>query len=222
MVFRDRAHAGQLLASVLKQRSFHQPVVLALPRGGVPVACPIADALRAPLDLVMVRKIGVPWQPELAAAAVTDGKWPEIALNEEVMRFANLTRDTIEQLAVPELREIERRRRLYLRNRSPIDIHGRDAIVVDDGMATGATFKTAIKAIRLRSPRRIIGAVPVASAEAISELRTLVDDLVCLLIPPELSSVGASYEDFSQLTDDEVIQLLSTGADAPRSPVDGG
>jgi putative phosphoribosyl transferase len=208
MLFRDRDHAGQLLAQALTREPLERPVVYALPRGGMPVARRIADVLEAPLELVLVRKIGVPWQPEVAAAAVADGGRPQIVFNEDVMAIHGLTRDTVEQLAVQELYEIERRRQLYVKDRPLIDVRGRDAIIVDDGIATGATFKCALHAIRRRNPARIIAAVPVASTEAAHEIERLVDRLVCLAIPERLDAVSQYYGDFSQLTDDNVIRQL--------------
>jgi putative phosphoribosyl transferase len=216
MIFRDRDHAGELLARALVGRAFERPVIYALPRGGVPVARHVADALHAPLELLIVRKIGVPWQPELAAGAVADGGHAEIVFNEEVMASSGLTHDTIEQLAVEELQEIERRRRLYSRGSSPVDVSGRDAIVVDDGIATGATFKVAIRALRRRSPARVILATPVGSAGSVAELRGLVDDIVCLSTPVNLYSIGAHYSDFRQLTDQDVIFLLDRSSAPSR------
>lgn len=214
MIFRDRDHAGQLLAQEIKSESFDRPVVYALPRGGVPVARHIAKVLAAPLDLILVRKIGLPWQPEVAAGAVADGEQPEIVVNEDVASMAGLSRDAVEQLAVLELREIDRRRRLYLSNRPPVDVQGRDAIVVDDGIATGATFTCAVRALRRRNPARIIAAIPVATAETVRRLGRLVDRVVCLTMPDYLDAISKYYLDFSQLSDEAVIRQLAIAAGA--------
>lgn len=215
MIFRDRDHAGQLLAQALTSRAFDRPVVYALPRGGVPVARRVAEALHAPLDVLLVRKIGVPWRPEVAAAAVADGGQPEIVFNEGVMAASGLTHDTVEQLAVRELREIERRRQLYLKDRATVDVEGRDAIIVDDGIATGATLKSAIQAIRRRSPARVIVAVPVASPETAADVGALADDIVCLSTPVNLYAISVHYSSFPQLTDEDVIELLTEDAVLP-------
>ena len=190
------------------------PVVLALPRGGVPVAAEVAKALKAPLDLLLVRKIGVPWQPELAAAAVVDGERPDLVLNDDVMSMVGLHRDDIEDLMKTQLEEIERRRNLYLRGRAPEKIAGRSAIVVDDGIATGTTVRAALAALRRRQPKRLILAVPVGSEESVAELESEVDDLVCLQRPSPFYAIGQFYADFHQVPDDEVIALMKA-AGAP-------
>jgi putative phosphoribosyl transferase len=207
--FQDRAAAGKLLADKLSKLELKQPVVFALPRGGVPVGREVADALHAPLDLVLVRKIGVPWQTELAAASIVNGEQPEIVFNERIMSEAGLTRREVEQAGAAELREIERRRALYLRGRPPVEVRARDAVLVDDGIATGATFKAAIKAVRRRMPSRVIAAIPVGPPDSIEELKALTDDVVCLFTPSWFSAIGAHYDDFHQLTDQEVIDLLN-------------
>jgi putative phosphoribosyl transferase len=217
MIFRDRDHAGQLLAQALSGRHFDRPVVYALPRGGVPVARHVADALNAPLDLLLVRKIGVPWRPEVATAAVANGGQPEIIFNEDIMAASALTRDTVEQLAVRELHEIERRRRVFLKDRPSPDVRGRDAIIVDDGIATGATLKSAIHAVRRRDPSRIIAAVPVASRDMVAELQTLADDVVCISAPANLHAVSLHYADFPQLTDQDVVRLLIEAKTVPAA-----
>ncbi|MEZ5967942.1 MAG: alpha/beta family hydrolase [Hyphomonas sp.] len=205
----DREQAGHFLARALAGRKLKDPVVFALPRGGVPVARPIADALNAPLDILMVRKIGVPWQPELAAASVVDGEQAEIVTNDAVMQMTNLDRKKIEALAEAELREIERRRSLYLPGRKPVRAEGRTAVLVDDGIATGTSVRAAILALRRRNPAELVLAVPVAPPEALRELSALVDDTIVLAAPERFGSVGKFYHDFHQLTDEEVIDLLS-------------
>lgn len=188
--FRDRDEAGGALAEALAARALPDPVVLALPRGGVPVAAPVAARLGAPLDLVMVRKIGVPSQPELAAGAVADGG--AIVVNEA--------------LAAVELGEIARRRAVYLRDRPPVPLAGRTAIVIDDGIATGATMRAALASVRQRGPARLVLAVPVADEAVLRALDA--DETVCLLHRLPYGAVGASYHDFAQLDDAAVVRLL--------------
>ena len=211
--FADRRAAGQALAQALAGRQFADPVVLALPRGGVPVAAEIARLLEAPLDLVFVRKIGLPHRPELAAAAVVDGGDPEIVTNDDVIGLSGVGRDYLDRAAMRELAEIERRRRAYLRNRPRVPLDGRSLILVDDGIATGASVRAALKALRRRKPRALILAVPVAAAETIEELRREVDDIVCLAMPEPFLAIGIHYADFRQLSDEDVVQILDA-ADA--------
>jgi predicted phosphoribosyltransferase/dienelactone hydrolase len=204
----DREEAGMLLARALLAHDFEAPVIYALPRGGVPVARPIADALNAPLDILMVRKIGVPWQPEVAAASVVDGEGAEIVTNDPVMRATGLDAGKIADLAKPELEEIERRRSLYLPGREPVRAEGRTAILVDDGIATGTSMKAAILAVRKRRPARIVVAVPVAAPDTLHAIGAMVDDAIVLAAPDRFGAVGSYYRDFHQLSDGEVIQLL--------------
>lgn len=206
--FENRESAGRALAEAVAAKGLSNPVVLALPRGGVPVAAEVAKALKAPLDLVMVRKIGVPWQPELAAAAVIDGKDPQIVVNEEVCGLANVSRSYIDEAAKRELEEIERRRKLYLKDRPRAPIAGHSAVVVDDGIATGTTVRAVIKALRLKSPKSVLLAVPVAPADAVEALRAEVDDIVCLATPEPFYGIGLYYRDFHQVPDEEVIKSL--------------
>jgi putative phosphoribosyl transferase len=208
--FANRRAAGRDLASELAKRRLVDPVVLALPRGGVPVAVEIAKALNAPLDLVLVRKIGVPFQPELAVAAVVDGGEPEIVVNEDVISLAGLDRDYIDQEAKRELAEIERRRKAYLGGRPRVPLEGRTLIVVDDGIATGASIRAALKALRRRAPKALILAVPVAPAETVEALRAEVDQLICLATPEPFFAIGIHYIDFRQLGDQEVVSMLAT------------
>jgi len=208
-VFTDRAEAGRLLAQRLAGRQWAPPVVvLALPRGGVPIGAEVARALHAPLDLLLVRKIGVPWQPELAVAAVVDGASPEIVVDEEVRAMGGIDRAYIEAQAKVELREIERRRQLYLGGRAPLAVQGATAIVVDDGIATGTTVRAALKALRRRQPAHLVLAVPVAPPDTVRALRAEVDELVCLAEPEPFHAVGAHYEEFHQVDDDEVLAAL--------------
>jgi putative phosphoribosyl transferase len=208
-IFTDRAAAGRALATRIAQLAPPRPVVYALLRGGAPVALEIAKALKAPLDLLFVRKIGAPRNEELAAAAVVDGEQPEIVFNRDVMRAVRLTEADIEARARPQLQEIERRRALFMPGRRPVAARGRTAILVDDGVATGASMRAAIAAARRRAPQRIIVAVPVASPQAASELGELADDVVCLATPDDFFGVGAFYRDFHQLTDKEIVDLLA-------------
>lgn len=232
MAFADRRTAGQALARALAQalakRRFTDPVVLALPRGGVPVAAEVARVLGAPLDLVLVRKIGVPYQPELAAAAVVDGGDAELVTNEDVVKLSGIGRDYLERATKRELAEIERRRKAYLRDRPRVPLEGRTLILVDDGIATGASVRVALKALRRRKPRALILAVPVAPAETIEGLRPEVDDVICLEMPRPFTAIGLHYRDFHQLSDDDVVDILdavdgSTARPegAPRAPTDG-
>jgi putative phosphoribosyl transferase len=208
MSFHDRTDAGRRLGKALQTLDLPDPVVLALPRGGVPVAYEVARMLNAPLDLLLVRKIGVPQQPELAAGAVVDGDAPQVVLNKEVVAAAGVDAATLQRLADRELAEIERRRKAYLGKRAAVVVNGRDVIVVDDGIATGASVKAALKAVRQRHPRRLILGVPVAPAETIDELMPLVDEVVCLSMPDPFYAIGLHYDDFHQLTDGEVVALL--------------
>jgi putative phosphoribosyl transferase len=207
--FANRAEAARALAKRLVAMKLTPPiVVLALPRGGVPIGAEVARVLHAGLDLVLVRKIGVPWQPELAVAAVVDGDRPEIVVDDEVQRLTGVDRDYIEAQALRELREIERRRRVYLRDRAPLPLAGATAIVVDDGIATGTTMRAALKALRRRHPARLVLAVPVAPHDTVEALRTEVDDLVCLAEPDPFHAIGLHYDDFHQVSDDEVLAAL--------------
>jgi len=207
-MFQNRSDAGRQLAEGLMHLKTKDPVILALPRGGVPIAFEVASALKAPLDLVLVRKIGVPWQPELAAAAVVDGDHPETVENEDVVRLLNITKDFIKTAAERELKEIERRRALYLEGRDRIPITGRTAILVDDGIATGATTRAALRAVRRGKPRRLVLAVPVAPPETLEALRSECDELVCLSAPSFFMAIGAFYADFHEVADDEVVAFL--------------
>lgn len=209
MILVDRADAGRRLAVRLAGYRDRNPVVLALPRGGVPVAAEIARALGAPLDLVLVRKIGLPWNPELAIGAVVDGTHPVIVRNEAVIRSTGIGAAEFERACAGEMREIERRRRRYLGGRGPALLGGRAVIVVDDGIATGATMRAALRAIRQHRPAVLVLAVPVAPADALDALRPEADELVCLATPEAFGAVGEFYEDFRQIEDDEVIALLA-------------
>jgi len=208
MRFLDRTHAGRLLGAKLAGVTLKRPVVFALPRGGVPVGLEVARALKAPLDLLLVRKIGVPWQKELAAASIVDGEQPDIVFNDDVLEFTGITRDRVQAAAMAELQEIERRRSLYLKDQKPVDTEGRDAVLVDDGIATGASLKAAIRGVRRRKPSRVIVAAPVASTDTVEAMRKLADEVICLSTPPGFYAIGPYYDDFHQLSDQEVVDLL--------------
>ncbi|HYC13773.1 MAG TPA: phosphoribosyltransferase [Stellaceae bacterium] len=212
MVFRDRREAGRLLAERLAGLREASPVILGLPRGGVPVAFEIAEALRAPLDVLLVRKIGVPWQPELALGAVSDGAQPEIFIDEQLKALFEIDEDYVAQACERALAEIERRRAEFRAGRPSVDVAGRVAVVVDDGIATGATTRVALRALRRRKPSRVILAVPVAPPDSLAGLRSEVDEIVCLETPEAMGAVGLYYRDFRQTTDREVQELLDRAA----------
>lgn len=213
--FADRVEAGRRLAEVLARRADPEPVVLALPRGGVPVAAEVARVLHAPLDLVMVRKIGVPSQPELAAGAVVNGDRPEIVVNDAIAASAGLRRQDVERLAKPQLDEIRRRRALYLAGRASVPLAGKTVYVIDDGIATGATMRAALRAVRRQGPKQVILAVPVGPADSLDELRGEADEVVCVSVPDFFLAVGAHYMVFDQVEDDEVVRLLQAASPAP-------
>jgi putative phosphoribosyl transferase len=209
MKFADRDEAGRRLADKLLHLKDRQPVVLALPRGGVAVGFEIAQALDAPLDIVLVRKIGVPWQPELALGAVTDGAGREIFIDRDLATRLDVPDSYIEEETARQLEEIERRRKSYCEGRPALEVAGRTAIVVDDGIATGATMRVALQAVRRRGPARLVLAVPVAPPDTLAALRKEVDEAVCLETPIELGAIGFYYRDFHQMRDSEVTDLLA-------------
>lgn len=208
MRFRDRAEAGRRLAQALLPYADEHPIILALPRGGVPVAAEVAAAFHAPLDLVLVRKIGVPGQEELAMGAVVDGSAPLIVRNEDIIRMTNMTEDAFAAVRDHECAEIERRRQRYVGARPRIDVAQRVAIVIDDGIATGASARAALRALRLQHPKILVLAVPVGAAETIEALKADADDVICIETEEALGSIGACYADFRQITDDEVVAIL--------------
>ena len=206
--FRDRADAGHRLAKALAKYKGRHAVVLALPRGGVPVAAEVAKMLDAPLDLILVRKIGVPFQPELAMGAVVDGLAPIVVRNEEVLRVSETTAREFDEVCEKERAEIERRRKLYIGDRPRAEITGRVVIVVDDGIATGTTTRAALQAIRKQKPKELVLAVPVAPRDTVAELRGEVDALICLETPEPFLAIGYFYRDFEQVSDEEVVAIL--------------
>lgn len=208
MPFTNRTDAGRKLAEALAAYKDDEPVILALPRGGVPVAAEVAAAFAAPLDLILVRKIGVPSQPELAMGAVVDGVAPLIVRNEDVIRLAGIAESEFRSVCDHELGEIERRRARYLGRGERAEVAGRTAIVIDDGVATGATTRAALRATRMRNPKKLVLAVPVAPTDSLVALREEVDDLVCLEDHEFFGAIGFYYSDFRQVSDEEVIALL--------------
>ena len=215
-MFADRAHAGRMLAAELLPRQWPKPVVLALPRGGVPVAVEVALALDAPLDLVIVRRIGAQASPELAVAAVAEGGG-EPVLDAEAMEASGTYRAHVEVRARAERAEALRRRALYAGKSPPMDLRGRTAIVVDDGVATGTSARAALKAVRARGPERLILAVPVASRQGASAVMAEADGFVCLEQPAFLRAVGVHYADFHPLSDEQVLAALARVRDRRRS-----
>lgn len=206
-MFRDREEAGAKLADALAARPIERPVVLALPRGGVPVAAPVAARLKAPLDLLMVRKIGVPGQEELAAGALAEGQAPEF--NANVLAMIGRRPEDFAGAVAAKRAEIAERRARYLGGRAQVSLKGRTAILVDDGIATGATVRAALAAARAAGAARVILAVPVAPAGALADLRALADDVVCLERPTDFRAVGDHYRDFTQVEDAEVQAILA-------------
>ena len=214
--FRDRAEAGRLLARELSAYAGRTDVlVLALPRGGVPVAFEVARELGAPLDVFVVRKLGVPGQQELAMGAIAPGG--VCVVNEALVRQLHIPAGTLDAVATAETRELERRERLYRGGRPPVDVRGRTVILVDDGLATGATMHAAVRALRTQGPAAIVVAAPVGAPETCAALSGPADDCVCVLRPPALRGVGLWYEDFTQTEDAEVRALLERARAAPAA-----
>ena len=218
MIFRDRKEAGQQLASRLtKYANRPDVIVLALPRGGVPVAYEVAKQIGAPLDVFLVRKLGVPGYEELAMGAIASGGVRVI--NEDLVRQLQIPGEVIDAVAAEEQRELERREHVYRDDRSPPDVKGRIVILIDDGLATGSTMRAAAAALRKQGPARIVVAVPVSAAETCDEFREEVDEVVCAVTPEPFRGVGLWYKDFSQTTDEEVRELLERARQsvAPRA-----
>lgn len=207
MIFKDRTDAGRKLAAQLTRYANRGDVLLlALPRGGVPVAYQVAKQLKAPLDVFLVRKLGVPGYEELAMGAIAEGGVRVI--NEELVNYLGIPDEVIEGVAAVQQRELERRARAYRGNRPPPDVEDRIVILIDDGLATGSTMRAAAAALRPQKSRRLVVAVPVSSSETCDEFRSEVDEIVCAVTPQHFQGVGAWYQDFSQTSDEEVRELL--------------
>lgn len=206
--FKDRHDAGLQLASALMYLKKERPIILALPRGGVPVGYEVAHELMAPLDVLLVRKIGAPGYPELGIGAVVDGERHQTVLNDDLVSRLHVSSTYLTEETQRQLVEIERRRALYCGDRPPLQVHGRTVIVVDDGIATGGTMAAALKALAQEGPEKLIFAVPVAPRESLDKLCTGVDDGVCLVVPQDFRAVGQFYQNFDQTSDEEVISLL--------------
>jgi predicted phosphoribosyltransferase len=223
ILFRDRRAAGRALAGRLQTMQFESPLVIALPRGGVPVGYEVATALGAPLDIGIVRKIGVPGEPEFGVGAL--GEDGQVVLDEDAMRVLGLQRADLDPVIAAERAELERRRTRYRDHGQPLDVRGRDVIVVDDGIATGVTMTAAVHVLRARGARRIVVAVPVCPQAARESFAESIDDFVTLATPRYFGSVGAWYADFAATSDEEVLaylrlrrEELARGAAAAREP----
>jgi putative phosphoribosyl transferase len=208
--FRDRSEAGRVLAQQLIEYAGRDDViVLALPRGGIPVGYEVAKALGAPLEVFVARKLGVPGHQELAMGAIASGG--SAVLDQGLVRRLGVTQAQLDQAVTDETRELERRERAYRGDREAPDLRGKTVILVDDGLATGATMRAAALAVRDQQPARIVVAVPVAAEETCDQFRDVVDDVICAVTPKPFYAVGMWYEDFDQTTDDEVRELLERG-----------
>lgn len=219
MTFADRHEAGRRLAEALLGSLSEHPVVLGLPRGGVPVAAEIASALRAPLDVLVVRKLGCPWQPELGVGAI--GEAGIRVVNEPLVELLGISEGQLDEVAGREAEELARRIRRFRGDRPPVAVQGRTVILVDDGLATGFTARAGIEVLRRRGARRIILAVPVAPRETLEEMRTLADEVVALDTPVHFFAIGEFYADFAQTSDEEVVDLMARGAPAIPPPSRG-
>lgn len=217
MVFIDRTDAGrQLAALLLKEQTWRNPIVLGLPRGGVTVAYEVARALHAPLDVWVSRKIGTPGQPELGVGAVAEGG--AVYLNRSLMRELGLEKEDLADAAEWEAREVTRRALRFRRNGPPPELRGRTVILVDDGIATGGTVRAAIRSLRELHPKELILAVPVAASQSLEELGSEVDEVVCVEATPMLWAIGQWYEDFNQVSDEEVLRLLDAAKQETQIP----
>ncbi len=219
-VFRNREEAGRLLAEALRGHAGPGTIVVGLPRGGMPVAFQVARALHAPLDVFVVRKLGVPFQPELAMGAIASGG--VLVRNESVLAMLTDAERSLEQARQSEASVLAERERRYRGLRPALDPSGKTVIVVDDGVATGSTMKAAIRALQAAGAARVVAAVPVAPPDTCHELASLADDVVCLQAPRAFSAVGQWYEDFTQTSDEEVESLLGEAARSSAAGLDAG
>ena len=208
VLYADRQDAGRRLARAVMDLGLDDPVVLALPRGGVPVAFEVAKALGAPLDLLLVRKLGAPGHQEYGIGALVDGDNPQVVLNEQAMDIIDPLPAYVDAEVQRQLVELERRRQAYLGSRKPIPLAGREVVVVDDGIATGSTVTVAVRSLRKAMVARVTVAVPVAPADALGALHQEADEVICLATPQVFRAVGQHYADFTQTTDQEVVDLL--------------
>lgn len=208
-MFTDRKDAGRRLATALKELHLESPpVVLAIPRGGVPVGFEVARALGAPLDIIVARKLGAPGQHELGLGAIVDGDHPQSVLNEEIIKELGVSPEYIKTEIDKELKEIRRRQSTYRKGRAPVDVAGRTVILIDDGIATGGSIRAALRGVRRLGPTKVVLAVPVAPSDTVESLRPEADQVVCLDTPEFFFAIGEFYEDFGQTSDEEVIELL--------------
>ncbi len=207
-IYQDRIQAGEVLAGILAREQIRDPVVLALPRGGVPLGAIVAERLHAPLDVILVRKISVPGNEEVAAGAIVDGTPPVTVFNQDVMRLRHLVPADLQDTIREKIRQIDDRRKRYFGDATPLPVADKTAIVVDDGIATGATVLAALRDLRKRNPARIILAVPVAARDALERIAPEVDRIICPLIPAPFYAVGAYYTTFGQTSDNEVVNIL--------------
>src|SRR5215217_6417607 len=215
MIFSDRSEAGKFLAALLTSYADRDDVlVLALPRGGVPVAFEVAKVLRAPLDIFLVRKLGLPGHEEFAIGAIATGGVR--VLNDDVVDYLGISDDVIDSIAAKELRELERRERAYRGDRREPNVRGKTVVLVDDGLATGSTMRAAASALRQQAPARIVVAVPVSAPQTCDEYRMGVDEIICAATPERFYGVGRWYRDFSQTSDDEVRELLKRSRSEQR------
>jgi putative phosphoribosyl transferase len=209
MPFLDRADAGRQLGQALTRFRDAEPVVLALPRGGVPVGLEVARALGAPLDVVVVRKLGAPGHPEFAVGAIAAGA---VYVDQSIVRQLGVRPAYLEQVTAVEARELARREQTYRAGRPPLEIAGRLVILVDDGLATGATIRAAIASLRQRGPARVVVAAPVGAPETVARLREAADEVVCLETPPDFRAVSLAYRDFAPTSDGEVMRCLAAAS----------
>ncbi len=210
MVFKNRREAGRLLGEKLLEKKYGGPktVIIGLLRGGVPVAYEVAAILKSPLDVALVRKIGAPDQQELAIGAIVDGESPQVYLNESLLSQIGVPDEYIEKMKKEKLEEIREREKMYRKGRSKINVKGKIALIVDDGIATGASVRAVAKSLKKEGPKKVVIAVPVLPLDSVEELKKLADDVIYLSAPEPFYAVGEFYSDFSQTTDEEVTNLL--------------